>query len=133
MATTVLTALGHDWEGRMVEVVGQLPGVTVGRRCVDLADLLAAGVSGRNNSVTRLRAMSLCGNNSDCNDSAKNAPCGGFNICHVRDIAVSCTYVSRVFVANIGPASAQSIPVLPPVNRTSSTSSATDGSNATRA
>ena len=46
MATTVLTALGHDWEGRMVEVVGQLPGVTVGRRCVDLADLLAAASAG---------------------------------------------------------------------------------------
>ena len=46
MATTVLTALGHDWEGSMVQVVDQLPGVTVGRRCVDLADLLAAASAG---------------------------------------------------------------------------------------
>lgn len=46
MALTVLTALSHDWEGRMVEVVDRLPGVSVGRRCVDLADLLAAASAG---------------------------------------------------------------------------------------
>lgn len=46
MAATVLTALTHDWEGRMVEVVDRLPGVGVGRRCVDLADLLAAASAG---------------------------------------------------------------------------------------
>lgn len=46
MTLTVLTALSHDWEGRMVEVVDRLPGVSVGRRCVDLADLLAAASAG---------------------------------------------------------------------------------------
>lgn len=46
MLTTVLTALGHDWEERMVEIVDRLPGVVVGRRCVDLADLLAAASAG---------------------------------------------------------------------------------------
>lgn len=46
MAATVLTALSHDWEGRMVEVVDRLPGVGVGRRCADLADLLAAASAG---------------------------------------------------------------------------------------
>ncbi|HIZ98576.1 MAG TPA: hypothetical protein H9805_08355 [Candidatus Janibacter merdipullorum] len=46
MAATVLTALGHDWEGRMVEIVDRLPGVGVGRRCADLADLLAAASAG---------------------------------------------------------------------------------------
>lgn len=46
MAVTVLTALAHAWEGRMVEAVDRLPAVTVGRRCVDLADLLAAASAG---------------------------------------------------------------------------------------
>lgn len=46
MMTTVLTALGHDWEGRMVEIVDRLPGTEVGRRCADLADLLAAASAG---------------------------------------------------------------------------------------
>lgn len=46
MGATVLTALGHDWEGSMVEIVDRLPGVTVGRRCADLADLLAAASAG---------------------------------------------------------------------------------------
>lgn len=46
MSLTVLTALAHGWEGRMVEVVDRLPGITVGRRCVDLADLLAAASAG---------------------------------------------------------------------------------------
>lgn len=46
MSVTVLTALAHDWEGRMVEIVDRLPGVSVGRRCVDLADLLAAASAG---------------------------------------------------------------------------------------
>src|SRR5699024_1297042 len=46
MTATVLTALGHDWEGRMVEIVDRLPGVGVGRRCADLADLLAAASAG---------------------------------------------------------------------------------------
>ena len=46
MAAVVLTALDHGWEGRMVEVVDRLPGITVGRRCVDLADLLAAAAAG---------------------------------------------------------------------------------------
>lgn len=46
MSVTVLTALSHGWEGKMVEVVDRLPGVTVGRRCVDLADLLAAASAG---------------------------------------------------------------------------------------
>ena len=46
MAAVVLTALDHGWEGRMVEVVDRLPGITVGRRCVDLADLLAAASAG---------------------------------------------------------------------------------------
>ncbi|NYF99143.1 AAA family ATPase [Janibacter cremeus] len=47
MSATVLTALGPDWEGRMVEIVDRLPGVVVGRRCADLADLLAAASAGR--------------------------------------------------------------------------------------
>lgn len=46
MVATVLTALAHDWEGRMVEIVDRLPGVGVGRRCADLADLLAAASAG---------------------------------------------------------------------------------------
>ena len=46
MSTTVLTALRPDWEGRVVEVVDRLPGVGVGRRCADLADLLAAASAG---------------------------------------------------------------------------------------
>ena len=46
MAAVVLTALDHGWEGRMVEVVDRLPGIIVGRRCVDLADLLAAAAAG---------------------------------------------------------------------------------------
>ncbi|WP_435199641.1 AAA family ATPase [Janibacter sp. GS2] len=46
MGATVLTALGHDWEGSMVEIVDRLPGVGVGRRCADLADLLAAASAG---------------------------------------------------------------------------------------
>ncbi|KRE37698.1 hypothetical protein ASG73_08605 [Janibacter sp. Soil728] len=46
MSVTVLTALSHTWEGRMVEIVDRLPGITVGRRCVDLADLLAAASAG---------------------------------------------------------------------------------------
>lgn len=46
MAAAILTALAHDWEGRMVEVVDRLPGVGVGRRCADLADLLAAASAG---------------------------------------------------------------------------------------
>lgn len=46
MASTVLTALAHEWEGSMVQVVDQLPGVAVGRRCVDLADLLSAASAG---------------------------------------------------------------------------------------
>lgn len=46
MAATVLTALAHDWEGRMVEIVDRLPGVGVSRRCADLADLLAAASAG---------------------------------------------------------------------------------------
>lgn len=46
MEITVLTALTHGWEGRMVEVVDRLPGTVVGRRCVDLADLLAAASAG---------------------------------------------------------------------------------------
>lgn len=46
MSATVLTALGPDWEGRMVEIVDRLPGVGVGRRCADLADLLAAASAG---------------------------------------------------------------------------------------
>ena len=46
MSATVLTALAPDWEASMVEVVGRLPGITVGRRCVDVADLLAAAAAG---------------------------------------------------------------------------------------
>lgn len=46
MSAVVLTALEPDWEGRMVEIVDRLPGVTVGRRCADLADLLAAASAG---------------------------------------------------------------------------------------
>ncbi|UUZ43961.2 hypothetical protein LP422_14920 [Janibacter limosus] len=46
MSVTVLTALSHTWEGRMVEIVDRLPGIAVGRRCVDLADLLAAAAAG---------------------------------------------------------------------------------------
>lgn len=46
MGATLLTALAHDWEGRMVEVVDRLPGVGVGRRCADLADLLASASAG---------------------------------------------------------------------------------------
>lgn len=44
--TTVVTALGHDWESRMVTLVDSLPGIEVGRRCVDLPDLLAAIAAG---------------------------------------------------------------------------------------
>lgn len=46
MTATVLTALAHDWEGRMVAIVDRLPGVGVGRRCADVADLLAAASAG---------------------------------------------------------------------------------------
>lgn len=46
MNGAVLTALDHDWEGRMAALVDRLPGVTVGRRCVDLPDLLAAASAG---------------------------------------------------------------------------------------
>lgn len=46
MSATVLTALAPEWEGRMVEIVDRLPGIGVGRRCADLADLLAAASAG---------------------------------------------------------------------------------------
>lgn len=46
MSATVLTALAPDWEGRMVEIVDRVPGLGVGRRCADLADLLAAASAG---------------------------------------------------------------------------------------
>ncbi len=46
MSATVLTALSHAWESRMVALLDGLPGVVVGRRCVDLADLLAAASAG---------------------------------------------------------------------------------------
>lgn len=49
--TTVVTALGHHWESQMVELVDGLPGVEVGRRCVDLADLLAAVSAGHGDVV----------------------------------------------------------------------------------
>lgn len=46
MPASVLTALPHEWEARMVAVIDGLPGVSVSRRCVDLADLLANASAG---------------------------------------------------------------------------------------
>ncbi|GAB3114079.1 P-loop NTPase [Janibacter alkaliphilus] len=44
--STVVTALGHEWEARMVALVDSLPGIDVGRRCVDLAELVSAVAAG---------------------------------------------------------------------------------------
>ncbi|MGL5816480.1 MAG: AAA family ATPase [Phycicoccus sp.] len=44
--TTVLTALTHRHEGRFVAVLGRAQGLTLVRRCADLAELLSAGAAG---------------------------------------------------------------------------------------
>ena len=46
MTTAVLTAVGHQWEARLVTALEAAPGLTVVRRCADLADLLAAASAG---------------------------------------------------------------------------------------
>ncbi|MGG5260802.1 P-loop NTPase [Phycicoccus avicenniae] len=44
--TTVLTALTHRHEAAFVEVLGEAPGITLVRRCADLAELLSTGAAG---------------------------------------------------------------------------------------
>ncbi|MGL5908402.1 MAG: AAA family ATPase, partial [Phycicoccus sp.] len=44
--TTVLTALTHWHEARFVAVLGRAGGLTLVRRCADLAELLSAGAAG---------------------------------------------------------------------------------------
>ncbi|HMM97323.1 hypothetical protein [Phycicoccus sp.] len=44
--TTVLTALTHRHEAEFVEVMGEAPGLTLVRRCADLAELLSTGAAG---------------------------------------------------------------------------------------
>lgn len=44
--TTLLTALTHRHEARFVEVLGAARGLTLVRRCADLAELLSAGAAG---------------------------------------------------------------------------------------
>ena len=44
--TTVLTAVTHRHEAAFVEVLGAAPGLTLVRRCADLAELLSAGAAG---------------------------------------------------------------------------------------
>lgn len=46
MTTAVLTAVGHQWEARLVTALESAPGLAVVRRCADLADLLAAASAG---------------------------------------------------------------------------------------
>ena len=44
--TTVLTALGSRWDGPVVAALDGQSGVTIARRCADLADLLATAAAG---------------------------------------------------------------------------------------
>lgn len=44
--TTVLTALSSRWDGLVVAALDAQPGVTIARRCADLADLLATAAAG---------------------------------------------------------------------------------------
>ncbi|PKW27151.1 AAA family ATPase [Phycicoccus duodecadis] len=44
--TTVLTAVSHHHETAVVAAVGDAPGLTLVRRCADLAELLSAGAAG---------------------------------------------------------------------------------------
>ncbi|MDF2093072.1 hypothetical protein P0Y31_12030 [Knoellia sp. 3-2P3] len=46
MSTAVLTAVSHQWESELVTSLESAPGLTVVRRCADLADLLAAASAG---------------------------------------------------------------------------------------
>lgn len=46
MTTAVLTAVSHQWETQLVTSLESAPGLTVVRRCADLADLLAAASAG---------------------------------------------------------------------------------------
>jgi MinD-like ATPase involved in chromosome partitioning or flagellar assembly len=46
VTTAVLTAVGHQWEARLVTALESAPGLAVVRRCADLADLLAAASAG---------------------------------------------------------------------------------------
>ncbi len=52
--TTVLTAVTHRHEAGFVEVLGAAPGLTLVRRCADLAELLSAGAAG----VARVAVLS---------------------------------------------------------------------------
>ena len=47
MTVRVITALGPAWEARVASDLEGAPGVTLARRCADLADLLATGAAGR--------------------------------------------------------------------------------------
>jgi MinD-like ATPase involved in chromosome partitioning or flagellar assembly len=44
--TDVLTALGHEWEPVVATVLERVPGVTIARRCADVAELLAVSEAG---------------------------------------------------------------------------------------
>lgn len=44
--TDVLVAVGHSWESAMASRLGEVPGLSVVRRCPDLADLLGAAAAG---------------------------------------------------------------------------------------
>lgn len=46
MTLRLLVAVDHEWEGRLVEVLGDVRELEIVRRCADLADLLAAGAAG---------------------------------------------------------------------------------------
>lgn len=46
MTTTVLTAVTHHAETSLVAVLGRAPGITLVRRCADLAELLSTGAAG---------------------------------------------------------------------------------------
>ena len=44
--TAVLTALGARWDGHLVSRLESVPGMSIARRCADLADLVATAASG---------------------------------------------------------------------------------------
>lgn len=44
--TAVLTALGARWDGQLVHRLESVPGMSIARRCADLADLVATAASG---------------------------------------------------------------------------------------
>lgn len=44
--TELLVAVGHSWESAMASRLGEVPGLSVVRRCADLADLLGAAAAG---------------------------------------------------------------------------------------